>query len=68
MSGEVDLAAETQKLNVRVIPSLGLVTPVVGIASMIANQELKDPFDQVVSSEYNVTGTWADPLITEVVR
>ena len=68
MSGEVDLAAETQKLNVRVIPSLGLVTPVVGIASMIANQELKDPFDQVVSSEYNVTGTWADPLITEVAR
>ena len=68
MSGEVDLAAETQKLNVKVIPSLGLVTPVVGIASMIVNQELKDPFDQVVSREYNVTGTWADPLITEVVR
>jgi len=68
MSGEVDLAAETQKLNVKVIPSLGLVTPVVGIASMIVNQELKDLFDQVVSREYNVTGTWADPLITEVVR
>ncbi len=68
INGEVDLAGETQKLNVRVIPSLGLVTPVVGIASMIVNQELKDPFDQVVSSEYNVTGTWADPLITEVTR
>ena len=68
MSGEVDLAAETQKLHVKVMPSLGLVTPVAGIASMIANKELKDPFDQVVSSEYNVTGTWADPVITEIVR
>ncbi len=68
MSGEVDLAAETQKLHVKVMPSLGLVTPVVGIASMIANKALKDPFDQVVSSEYNVTGTWADPIVTEIGR
>ncbi len=68
MSGEVDLAAETQKLHVKVMPSLGLVTPVAGIASMIANKELKDPFDQVVSSEYNVTGTWADPIVTEIGR
>lgn len=68
MSGEVDLAAETQKLHVKVMPSLGLVTPVAGIASMIANKELKDPFDQVVSSEYNVTGTWADPVVTEMRR
>ena len=68
MSGEVDLAAETQKLHVKVMPSLGLVTPVVGIASMIANKELKDPFDQVVSSEYNVTGSWVDPIVTEIHR
>lgn len=68
MVGEVDLAAETQKLHVKVMPSLGLVTPVVGIASMIVNKELKDPFVQVVSSEYNVTGTWADPVITEIGR
>ena len=68
MSGEVDLAAETQKLHIKVMPSLGLVTPVAGIASMIANKELKDPFDQVMSSEYNVTGTWATPIVTKLNR
>lgn len=68
MSGEVNLAAETQKLHVKVFPSLGLVTPVASIASMIANKELKDPFDQVASSEYDITGTWADPIVTKIHR
>ncbi len=63
VSGEVNLAAKTQKLHAKVFPSLGLITPVVSIASMISNKELKDPFDQIASSEYDITGTWADPIV-----
>lgn len=65
VSGEIDLVEETQELLVKMFPSLGLVTPVVGIASMIANQSLKDPFDRILFNEYAITGTWNNPLVAK---
>ncbi len=65
VSGEIDLVEETQALLVKMFPSLGLVTPVVGIASMIANQSLKDPFDRVLFNEYIITGTWDKPVMAK---
>jgi uncharacterized protein YhdP len=65
VSGEIDLVAETQALLVKMFPSLGLVTPVAGIASMIASQSLKDPFDRVLFSEYAITGTWDEPIVVK---
>lgn len=61
MDGELNLEAETQKLRVTVTPSLGLATPVVGIVSKALQ-------NSPPSSEYNVTGTWADPIITKILR
>ncbi len=63
VSGEINLVEETQALLVKMFPSLGLVTPVAGIAAMIANQSLKDPFDRVLFNEYAITGTWAEPIV-----
>lgn len=61
MDGELNLEAETQKLHVTVTPSLGLATPVVGIVSKALQ-------NSPPSSEYNVMGTWADPIITKILR
>jgi uncharacterized protein (TIGR02099 family) len=77
MSGEVDLARETQKLNVKVIPSISdsvaiagalIGGPIAGVATFLAQKILKDPLDQIVSYEYAVTGTWNDPVVTKVQR
>ena len=77
MSGEVNLVTETQKLRVKVLPALGqgvslagtlLGGPVVGITAMILSKILQDPFDQLASYEYNVTGTWVDPIVAKVQK
>ena len=72
MSGEVDLARETQKLKVRITPHVSDTVsiagalvggPIAGVAAFLAQKVLKDPLDQLVSYEYSVTGTWADPNV-----
>jgi uncharacterized protein (TIGR02099 family) len=79
LAGDVDLAHETQRLTVRVQPTLSagvsagaallfLANPLVGAAvgagSLLAQKVLKDPIEQMFSYEYLVTGSWADPLVT----
>lgn len=78
MSGQVDLARETQRLKVRVVPSIGdsfssvaglvLANPIAGIGAMIAQRLLKDPLGQAFAYEYTVTGTWSDPKAEAVSR
>lgn len=66
VSGEINLDHETQSLRIKMFPSLGLVTPVIGIASMIADLSLKDPFGKIMFNEYAITGTWNEPLVEEL--
>ena len=75
MSGDVDLNAETQKLRVKVFPSMSdslsvagalIGGPIAGIASFLVQKMLKDPLDQIAAYEYNIAGTWADPQVTKV--
>lgn len=77
MSGDVDLARETQKLRVRITPSLSdgvsiagalIGGPVAGVAAYLAQRILKDPLDQLASYEYGVTGTWSDPQVARIDR
>jgi uncharacterized protein YhdP len=63
MKGEINLEAETQNLEMLVTPSLGLATPVVGVASMIVSKTLQNP---TTSNEYNITGTWSDPVVVKI--
>jgi uncharacterized protein YhdP len=74
MSGEVDLAKETQNLRVRVVPSLGdsaatviaLVNPLLAIPAAIAQKILKDPLGHIFAFDYSVTGGWADPKVAKL--
>ncbi|WP_374356205.1 YhdP family protein [Chitinimonas sp.] len=74
--GEADLGAETQKLRVRIVPTLGdslaigagvaLANPVVGVGAYVLQRVLKDPLGQLVAYEYDITGKWDDPQIVRV--
>jgi uncharacterized protein YhdP len=64
MNGQMNLEAETQKLHIRVTPSYGLASPVIGMASVIASTAMKQT--SAPSRDYNITGTWADPVVTRI--
>jgi uncharacterized protein YhdP len=79
IAGEADLARETQRLTVRVQPSLSssvsagaallfianpLIGAAVGAGSLLAQTMLKDPIEKMFSFEYTVAGSWSDPIVT----
>lgn len=74
MSGQVDMNRETQDLKVRIMPTIGdnvsllsfAAGPVVGVGVLLANKILRNPLDKLVSFEYNVSGSWADPKVEKV--
>jgi uncharacterized protein (TIGR02099 family) len=83
IGGETDLAKETQKLKVRVQPTLSasvsvgaamllLANPIVGAAvgagSLLAQKVLQDPIEQIFSYEYVVNGSWTDPIVERAGR
>ncbi len=69
IKGETNLQKETEKLNIKVVPhvsdSLSLAAfaggPIVGVAAFIAQKILKDPFNKIGSTEYQIVGTWDNP-------
>jgi uncharacterized protein YhdP len=81
IKGDVDLAKETQRLTVRVQPSLSssvsagaavlfianpLIGAAVGAGALIAQKMLNNPIDQMFSYDYRVTGSWVDPVVERV--
>ncbi|MDR0379057.1 MAG: TIGR02099 family protein [Candidatus Accumulibacter sp.] len=74
MRGEVDLARETQYLDVTVQPEVGdtaavgmaMVHPAVGVATWLANKVLRNPLGTVFGYHYRITGTWDDPKIEKL--
>jgi uncharacterized protein YhdP len=75
MTGQIDLALETQTLQVRITPQLGdtastvvgLVNPVAGVAALIAGRLIKNPLGKLFAFDYTITGTWTDPKVEKVV-
>jgi uncharacterized protein YhdP len=80
ISGETDLAHETQRLAVRVQPALSsivssgaallfLANPLVGAAvgagSLFAQSLLQDPIEKMFRYDYTVTGSWSDPVVVK---
>jgi uncharacterized protein (TIGR02099 family) len=81
IAGDVDLAHETQQLNVRVQPSLStgvsagaaalfianpLLGAAVGAGALLAQKMLNNPFDKLFSYQYAVSGSWDDPVVARV--
>ena len=69
IKGETNLQKETQHLFVRVLPnisdSLSLAAlaggPLAGAVAFLAQKILKDPLNKIVSTEYEIIGTWDNP-------
>ena len=83
ISGETNIADETQKLRVRVQPTLSgtvsvgaaallLANPILGAAvgagTLFAQTAMKDPIEQMFAYEYVVSGNWSDPVVERVGR
>jgi len=75
MSGQVNLEQETQQLNVKVTPSytsslalagLLIANPIIGGAAYLVQKAFKDPLGHLITYEYNITGTWADPVVMKI--
>lgn len=75
MSGSADVVSETQDLRVLVQPTLsesvaigaaaGLVNPVAGVVTYLAQKLLSDPIEKLFAFEYAVTGAWSDPQVAK---
>jgi uncharacterized protein YhdP len=71
ISGEADVAHETQNLRVRVVPGLGdsastvigIVNPVAGVTAALAQRVLKNPLGQIFAHEFQVSGSWVEPKV-----
>jgi uncharacterized protein (TIGR02099 family) len=78
IAGVTDIASETQRLRVRVQPTLSgtvsvgaaallLANPILGAAvgagALFAQTAMKDPIEQMFSYEYAISGSWADPIV-----
>jgi uncharacterized protein YhdP len=76
MKGEVNLAAETQNLDVKIYPSMSesvalgtaLVNPVIGLGALVVQKALKDPLGHILALNYGVAGTWTQPTVTKKKR
>lgn len=75
ITGQADLATETQALEVEVRPELNaglaslaygaMVHPAIGLGSFIAQLALRRPIEELFTYEYEVTGSWSDPQVSE---
>ena len=81
LRGEVDLATEAQNLKVAVQPTLtesvavgaalansaaGIINPVAGLVTYLAQKIMEDPIEKLFSYEYAVTGGWDDPKVEQI--
>jgi uncharacterized protein (TIGR02099 family) len=74
MTGDVDLARQTQSLRVKVVPSVRrgvttlatMVNPAVALGVAVAQGVLKDPIGQIFSHEYSVSGSWNEPKVDRI--
>jgi uncharacterized protein (TIGR02099 family) len=78
MDGSADIGKESQNLHVAVIPEINAgaasvvyalaVNPVIGVGTFLAQLFLREPLMRAFTFEYNVTGSWKDPVVTKLER
>jgi uncharacterized protein YhdP len=77
MDGSADIARETQKLRVVVVPEINAgtaalvataINPAIGLGTFLAQMVLSRPLIAAATQEFQIEGTWTDPKITKVPR
>ncbi|RYY82909.1 MAG: hypothetical protein EOO24_39685, partial [Comamonadaceae bacterium] len=77
MEGSADIAHETQKLRVVVVPEINAgtaalvataINPAIGIGAFLAQAVLSRPLVAATTREFEIDGTWAEPRVTQVPR
>ena len=76
--GEADLELETQSLVATIRPELNvglaslaygaMANPAIGLGSFIFQFALRRPLQEIFTYQTRITGSWADPQVTEVPR
>ena len=75
MDGSADLLKKTQELHVVMIPKLNAgttsvvltaINPVIGLSAFLAELYLREPVARAFSREYQLSGTWTDPSVTQI--
>lgn len=73
LTGQLDLVAQTQDLEVIVSPQFDMgaaslavaaVNPIAGIGSLVAQMVLKMPLQQMAMRTYYVYGSWEKPIVS----
>ncbi len=77
MEGSADVEQETQDLKVVVIPEINagtasllasVVNPAIGLGTFLAQIFLRRPLIESATQEFHISGSWADPTVTKVVK
>jgi uncharacterized protein (TIGR02099 family) len=76
LDGTADIARETQKLRVQILPIVDTgtaslvaaitVNPLVGLTTFIAQWLLQNPLSRASAQEFLVDGSWAQPQVTRI--
>ena len=75
MSGQTDLARETQDLRVVIVPEINAgtasliataINPAIGLGTFLAQFFLRRPAMAAATQEFHVTGTWTEPQMNKV--
>jgi uncharacterized protein YhdP len=76
LDGSADIARETQKLRVQILPIVDAgtaslvaaitVNPLVGLSTFIAQWLLQNPLSRASAQEFLIDGSWANPQVTRV--
>ena len=77
MDGQADIAKETQKIRVIVVPEINAgtasliaaaINPAIGLGTFLAQIFLRGPLIEAATQEFLIDGTWEDPQVTPVKR
>jgi uncharacterized protein YhdP len=78
MDGKSDIAAGTQDVRVVYAPEINagvasllavsVISPAVGLGTFLAQLFLRQPLIEAATKEFKVSGTWTEPVVTEVKR
>jgi uncharacterized protein (TIGR02099 family) len=75
MEGQADIANETQKLKVLVIPDINTggasllystINPVIGLTTFLAQYVWRRPLTESNTQQFEVSGSWREPQVTRV--